>query len=388
MTTRIFEDSGLDPEHCKQGYYQVGRKLFNKKFNALLEASNTKQPVGWDFNQTVFAKQATMPRLDVPLPELYKQRALQLRDKYDYLILAYSGGADSDNILKVFQQNKINLNEVWCDWPSSLVEKSNYVISNGTNPENMPVEWFRVVKPALDELAITNPEIFIHVSDAFEGQALEDAEDSMTVVSAPQVYTSIKRYRYITQYMKKFEDRGQRIALVMGIDKVSPTRRGNQYGFKFNDNATFFKTRAQGNEYCNVEYFYWTPDFPAIVTEQAHLVWDRLLLDPVDTQAKLDLKGREWQQRKKGFDHTITKVCYPHWNFNKIQVDKSNVFFNNHFDTLTQQFQKERFYQSWASCARNAIGQLDPAIAFNDKTTIKSEMVMFSNFHSIGTIPW
>ena len=138
MIAKKFEDSSHDPIHCKQGYYQVGRKLFNKKFNALLEASVTHQPVMWNFNQAVFAKQAQMPRIGVPILELYKQRALQLRDKYDYLILAYSGGADSDNILKVFQQNNIYLDEVWCDWPSSLVEKSNYVISNGSVWSNLP----------------------------------------------------------------------------------------------------------------------------------------------------------------------------------------------------------------------------------------------------------
>ena len=129
-----FEDSSLDPAHSKQGYYQVGTKLFDKKLNALLEASCTHQHVSWDFNHAVFAQQAQMPRLGIPLMELYKQRALQLRDRYDYLILGYSGGADSDNILKVFQQNKIHLDEVWCDWPLSLVEKSNYVISNSTMP--------------------------------------------------------------------------------------------------------------------------------------------------------------------------------------------------------------------------------------------------------------
>jgi len=383
-----FEDSSLDPAHSKQGYYQVGTKLFDKKLNALLEASRTQQHVQWDFNQQVFAKQAQMPRLDIPLLELYKQRALQLRDRYDYLILGYSGGADSDNILKVFQQNKIHLDEVWCDWPLSLVEKSNYVISNATNPENMPVEWFQVIKPALDELAVTNPEIHIHVSDTFAGQTEEDAEDSMTVISVPTVYTSIKRYRYITQYLQQFVDRGQRVAVITGMDKVNPARRGNQYGFKFVDNAAIFKTHAQGNEYRNIEYFYWTPDFPAIVTEQAHLVWDNLLKDPAGTQAMLDLKGGEWQQRKKWFDHTIKKICYPHWDFGKIQVDKSGIFANNHFNKLTQQFQKERFYQSWASCAINTIHQLDPAIAFNDKQSIKSDMTVFDNFHPIGTIPW
>jgi hypothetical protein len=111
-------------------------------------------------------------------------------------------------------------------------------------------------------------------------------------------------------------------------------------------------------------------------------------LDPAGTQSMLNLKGAEWQQRKKWFDHVIKKICYPYWDFNKIQVDKSGIFANNHFDKLAQLFQKERFYQSWASCAVNTIHQLDPAIAFNDKQSIKSDMTVFDNFHPIGTIPW
>lgn len=386
--TLQFEDSALDPVHSKQGYYQVGTKLFDKKLNALIEASRTKLPVNWNFNQQTFAQQAQRPRLGVSLLELYRQRAEQLRDKYDYLILAYSGGADSDNILKVFQNNRIHLDEVWCDWPNSLVEKSNYVISSSTRPENMPAEWFEVIKPALDQLSVTNPEIHIHVSDAFVGQDLEDAEDSMTVISVPTVYTSIKRYRYITKYLQQFADRGQSVAVITGMDKVNPARRGQQYGFRFVDNAAIFKSHAQGNEYRNIEYFYWTPDFPAIVTEQAHLVWDVLKQDPVGTQSMLNLNGVEWRERKKWFDHAIKKICYPYWDFNKIQVDKSGIFANYHFDRLTQHYRHEKFYQSWASCAINTVRQLDPKIAFNDQQSIKSDMTVFENFHPIGTLTW
>jgi hypothetical protein len=72
------------------------------------------------------------------LQDMRGGKAMQLRDQYDYLILAYSGGADSDNILKVFQQNKIHLDEVWCDWPLSLVEKSNYVVK--AEPIKEPVD--------------------------------------------------------------------------------------------------------------------------------------------------------------------------------------------------------------------------------------------------------
>lgn len=383
-----FEDSTLSPMQAKQGYYQVGNKLFDKKLNALLEATASRNPVQWNFNHTVFANQAQKPRRGMSLWDLYRQRALQLRDQYDYLILAYSGGADSDNILKVFQHHGIRLDEVWCDWPHSLVERSGYVATASTEPENMPIEWLAVIKPELKQLALTNPEIKIHVSDAFDGQTLEDAEDSMTVISVPTVYTSIKRYRYITKYLQQFVDRGQSVAVIAGMDKVQPALQGNQYGFQFVDNACIFKTHAQGTEYRNVEYFYWTPDLPEIVTEQAHRVWDVLKNMPEQTKTVLNRHGAEIHQRKKWFDHLIKTICYPHWDFSKIQVDKSGIFANYHFDRLTQRYNKEKFYQSWAYCALNTVRQLDPQLAFNDRQSIRSDLTTFKNFHAIGTVEW
>lgn len=46
------------------------------------------------------------------LKQLYKERAQQLRDNYDYLILYLSGGADSVTVLNSFVDNNIWLDEV------------------------------------------------------------------------------------------------------------------------------------------------------------------------------------------------------------------------------------------------------------------------------------
>ena len=46
------------------------------------------------------------------LSELCKQRAEQLRSQYDHLILYYSGGRDSETVLRVFRDNQIPLDEV------------------------------------------------------------------------------------------------------------------------------------------------------------------------------------------------------------------------------------------------------------------------------------
>ena len=93
----------------RYGYYNVGDLFFRNKSAALTYASRTNQSITWDFNFDIFKAQSTKPRLNISLGELYRQRAQQIRDTYDYVILSYSGGSDSDTILKAFVDNNILL---------------------------------------------------------------------------------------------------------------------------------------------------------------------------------------------------------------------------------------------------------------------------------------
>ena len=54
----------------------------------------------------------TEPEPGVPLSEYYRRRAQQIRDKYDYVVLLYSGGPDSNNILHAFVHNGIKIDEI------------------------------------------------------------------------------------------------------------------------------------------------------------------------------------------------------------------------------------------------------------------------------------
>ena len=57
------------------------------------------------------------------LDELYKLRAWQIRDKYKYVVLAFSGGADSSNVLDTFIENNIPLDEIVTYYPIKAIEK-------------------------------------------------------------------------------------------------------------------------------------------------------------------------------------------------------------------------------------------------------------------------
>ena len=83
----------------KLGYYTVGTEKFFSKPRALLAASGTDHFPEWNFNKEAFetVNWSNDPGIDLRL--LYRMRAQQLRDKYDWIRLEFSGGADSTTVL-------------------------------------------------------------------------------------------------------------------------------------------------------------------------------------------------------------------------------------------------------------------------------------------------
>ena len=156
-----FEDSPMDFSKNVNGYYRVGQKFFYKKFNAAIESANTNQKLIWDFHRNAFEPAIKNSNTNLNLLELYKQRAQQLRDTYDYIIVAYSGGSDSDNMVQAFLRNNIKLDEIWSDFPKSLIEASNYVLTNSRDPSNMAAEMYTVVIPELAKINQQHPNLVL-----------------------------------------------------------------------------------------------------------------------------------------------------------------------------------------------------------------------------------
>ena len=148
------------------GYYLVNGEIFENKIHALIKGSELNVLPEWHYFDEVFSKANKTGLGQVPLTEWYKQRALQLRDKYDYLILNYSGGSDSHNILHTFLKNNIKLDCVYVQWHLKLTDKGLYTI-NSTDKSNFNFhsEWDLVLKKDLEWLASNHPNIKIEIKD-------------------------------------------------------------------------------------------------------------------------------------------------------------------------------------------------------------------------------
>ena len=98
--------------NTEMGYYKVGNKTFAGKLEAVLEAQATKQNVEWNFFDDVFEKINWFEEPTMTIDQLYKIRAQQIREKYDYVVVFASGGADSTNVVKSFINNGIKIDEI------------------------------------------------------------------------------------------------------------------------------------------------------------------------------------------------------------------------------------------------------------------------------------
>jgi hypothetical protein len=317
-----------------QGVYCVCQIATNKiisshknKVQALLEATRLRNQgqsctVWFLWHHDVFKNFDKELLGKIPLKTLYKERAQQLRDNYDKLILYYSGGADSHNILHTFLENNIKLDYVFVRWPYKILDKGLYKPNNqNTGATNFVSEWDYVIKPDLDYLKNNYPEIKIITSDWLDRADLNLYNDDLfSTQNHMHSAVNFLRMQSYSDIEINLLDQGKRVAAIWGTDKpyLKKNSASSEVSFYFRDdliqNAVPVNSDAN-----NIEYFYWSPDMPALAYEMAYqtFLWFKSRPDKVqfiNTSQHYSICGE-----------IIKEVCYPHWNFNRFQADKPDV---------------------------------------------------------------
>lgn len=385
--TRLEDDLIPVDQIKKNGYYQVGSKYYNYKINALEEASRTNQAVRWIFNDDIYGKFDWKKSSGLSLNNLYRMRAQQLRDQYDYLALAFSGGGDSLNVLRSFLDNNIKLDEIICDWPLRQTERET--VSKSDNPENYLNEWNLAIKPVLDQVARTHPEIKITVTDSLKDLTIEDQEDTCTVTQIHN-YVSIKRYRLIGNRLKELQERYKNAALILGIEKPGMHIKYNVFCVYLSDTHCWYKSSRQ-NYQRNIEYFYWSPELPEIVLEQAHVMYKYVLQNPQWIPLlRVTEEPRDLYQHRlltKTIRDTTRSLLYSTWNPNLFQADKGNsLIYNEQYEWFFTQ-QKTREIQSWESNMHSRLNLIDKKyLNYFEDGRFKGYRAMTSRLYPIGIV--
>jgi hypothetical protein len=317
------------------GYYIVDGKVFKHKVYAMQEATRKNLKPGditWVFNDDVYSKVDWKESSGLPLTEWYRQRALQLRAKYDYLILAFSGGGDSTNILDSFILNNIHIDEVVSWWPRSNAA-SDYRPSMDSGVKNFRSEYDYLVEPKLKWLEKVAPNTKITICDNLQDLKPEEPTDDVVEMTGNHCWTGIQRYRALDDVYFERQKKHKNCAILMGVNPPSLTvikRHLFMVFWEFGTN-TQYSSDLTSRGLRNVEFFYWTPDMPLLVREQAHALLTNLRVNPqyIDLVVKWGLSPDEISKFEKTNNQNhelrrrwIKSVIYPTYDPLALQIDK------------------------------------------------------------------
>jgi hypothetical protein len=379
----------------KYGYWTVPGKKFYKKVDALVYATEHNMPVEFVYHNTVFENFDRAQLGKNSLTNLCKERALQLREKYDYLILYFSGGADSYNILTTFINNGIKLDEVCVRWPSALRDNKFYTPNTqDTSARNWCSEWDYSVKPALEWIASNHPNIKITITDYVAGKSKHNMEDLFSQVWAGSGGGMLFSSNF-SNSEEKLLLQNKTVGNIYGVDKPILIYDQNtcRVFMTFSDNAL----KEAGVNPINPngsEPFYWTPDMPELAFEQAYTICqhyetihnDRsymfILGKPVSA---VEAKVKNQFQQDLG-----RRMLYPNW-INSFQTDKPNLpLFSDKFFWFYEQAELNHLKEYYIGNLQDRLKKIGPEYLqqfakFEDKTVARYK-TYWTKLHYVTTL--
>ena len=249
-------------------YYDKDRNIYTNQINAL-NCGKQCWFYFYDKELTVVDwKREPNESLDV----LYRKRAEYIRDTHKYVILCYSGGHDSTNILETFYYNKIHIDEI-------LIVGAFGQDSFSGSDENHNGELYKNAFPTLKLLDLPNTKIsIVDYTKWFN--------DPMTN------FTMLKKYgdewtKYIGGFrsvhtlfwhdIKKFvgHHNSKDTAYIMGTDKIRVNVDESNHSYVYFSDISFFD---YGSNYLDENFkrvnFYNDSHETAIniMRKQAHMV--------------------------------------------------------------------------------------------------------------------
>ena len=336
------------------GYYTVGDQDFESKIAAALYAVKVNKPLQWVFNDKIFSSYNWQQEPEESLDELYNKRARQIRNKYDYVIISYSGGADSHNLLMSFIRQNLHVDEIIVN----TTEKANSIVVNDVankHASNAGAEHELQTVPRLKELAPLIPKTKITILDlsdyVFSG--FEKAKDASWVLEKKEGLNpaGVSRFNYIfyNEVRKNF-DKDKKIALVLGIEKPKVTIKDGDLYLRFTDRTANIITVAEHvKDYTNttIEFFYWSPECAPMLIKQGHVIRRWLEANP-HLQKDFLAENVNFGTLRLIHERVLRSVVYTTWDVNWYQADKAVKDWYTEFDSwFTNGYRDTKAFQIW-----------------------------------------
>jgi hypothetical protein len=378
--------------NSKLGFYSCQGKVFDSKIKAMIYANPLNLDIGWHFNGDVFGKYDWTVEPTKTLDELYDERARRIREEYDYVILSYSGGADSHNMLESFLRQGLFIDEVVSNWALDASKKYLDTSGGNTNSSNNNAEFYLNTKHRLDEIRNRSPLTKLTVNDTSKTiiDGLLTKDDPSWVENRNDVLNVTGVFTYNLPYFKEIRktfDKGKKVAFVLGVDKPRVHLvDGNAYLCFTDKTVNMIPTDEHFLEYPNATtvFYYWDPDAVDLLCKQAHTVLKRLKTSNPLKQ----LWATEDNKIRRLYHEPILKdMLYPTtWSRKFWQTKKSFKDWDSELDHwFTRGWRGTREHTIWLNGIAELVPKISSFLARQDGVVSGSKM-LFSNFYLIGSL--
>ena len=340
----------------KLGYYSVENDIFDSKIKACILANNTNREVKWHFNNQEFSNHNWQEEPEESLDTLYDRRTRQLRESYDYIIISYSAGADSHNIVESFIRQGLHIDEIVVNTMEKLNKDTVSLDPRNKDPKNAAAEHYLQTIPRLQEIKTKSPKTKISIldlSDYLLDSWLDVGDASWILDKREGLHPlNVTRFNYLhfSDVRKNF-DKNKKIALILGIEKPRTfIYSNNKFYVKFVDRASNIVTIENHiKDYTNatVEYFYWSPESLKILSKQAHVIKKWLEKNP-QYQNLWYYENFTPKVYKLVHERLLRNIIYTTWDSEWYQADKAIKDWYSEFDHwFIDGFQGTRQHNIW-----------------------------------------
>lgn len=333
------------------GHYLCDGRKFTSKIQACIHSTKVKKPIEWVFHQDVFSTYPWWIEPEESLDELYDRRARELREQYDYLILSYSGGADSHNIAMAFLRQGLLIDEIITNHMSEITKGATSLDASSTSASNFAAEHELQTMPRLRELKEKMPRTKFTLLDVSKCviDGVKETDDESWVLGRSDHLTVGQAFRYnyfhFGDIKRKF-DAGKKVAIITGIDKPKTKIADGKFFVFFNDttsNITPIDDYKGYYDNVTIELFYWARTTARLVCKQAHTIKKWVEANP---QAKALWMSDDFKTMRLVQERALRSIIYSTWDAGWFQADKSSMWWHSEFDDWfhgNEAFKREHF---------------------------------------------
>jgi hypothetical protein len=246
-------------------YYSEDKKIFTSKIQALQYSKQNNVKIWFNYYDDAWSKLNWSIEPPQSLEYYYKEHAQSIRDNYDYVILCYSGGYDSTNILETFHYNNIKLDKI------VIVGAFGQDSISGVD-ENHNGELYHNAYPTIEKLGLSSiTEIFDYTKLFLDIKQLSVYNlGEQWVHEINGFYSPHNWFWYdLEKYVIPNNMKDKKIAIIFGKDK--PLILNNKVWFSDNAALSYAKGPNKTGNIHRIN-FYWDPDYPFILLKQIHKI--------------------------------------------------------------------------------------------------------------------